>query len=78
MIANIKDILPLGSHQLGKDLAAAPAIDGVLVELVSHVLPNTELAGSLVDSPEDGALGEKQGLSSVNKGVVKVRLPGLT
>ena len=78
MIANIKDILPLGSHQLGEDLAAPTAVDGVLVKLVPHILSNTELAGVLVDSPENGPLGEKQRLSGVNKGVVKIRLPGLT
>ena len=78
VISNVEDILALGPHQLGEDLAAAPAVDGVLVELVPHVLPNTELPGSLVHSPKDGALGEKQRLSGVNKGVVKIRLPGLT
>ena len=78
MIANIEDILPLGSHQLGEDLAASTAVDGVLVKLVPHILSNTELAGVLVDSPENGSLGEKQRLSGVNKGVVKICLPGLT
>ena len=81
MISNIQHILALGSNQLGQHLTVSSAVHRVLLHIVrlAHIIvPDTQLPSGLVHSPQDCSLVEEQRLSSVNKCVVKVRLPGLS